>query len=79
MSTLLMVCVPIAAGWLIWRALRKGSKGTEERHYRTLLQQAGADRETADRLIEYELRRSPVLTRDQAIQTAIWRLDRDRR
>jgi hypothetical protein len=79
MSTLLMVCVLVAAGWLIWRVLRQGAKGTEESHYRTLLQQAGGDRERADRLIDYELRRSPGLTRVKAIQTAIWRLDRDRR
>lgn len=47
--------------------------------YRTLLQQAGGDPETASRLIEYELKRRPGATRDQAIESAIWRLDRDRR
>lgn len=79
MSTLVLVCALVAAaGWLLWRVLRTGPKGTEERQYRTLLQQTGGDRERADRLIDYELRRSPGLSRGKAIQTAIWRLDRDR-
>jgi hypothetical protein len=78
MSTLLLVCGLVALGFGIWYVFRKGPKGTEERHYRTLLQQAGGDTALANRLIDYELRRSPDLTRDKAIQSAIWRLDRDR-
>lgn len=61
------------------RGAGKSPEGTGGRMYRTLLQQAGGDPETASRLIEYELKRRPGATRDQAIQSAIWRLDRDRR
>lgn len=53
-------------------------QGTEGQLYRTLLRQAGGDPETAQRLIDYELQRRPGATRDQAIRSAIWRLDRDR-
>lgn len=79
MSTLLLVSVLVALGFGIWHVLRTGLPRKEKRLYQILLQQAGGDRERADRLIEYELRRSPGLTRGHAIQTAIWRLDRDRR
>jgi hypothetical protein len=61
------------------RGAGKKASGTEGRLYRTLLQQAGGDPETVSRLIEYELKRRPGATRDQAIQSAIGRLDRDRR
>jgi hypothetical protein len=79
MSTLILVSVLAALGFGIWHVLRTGLPRKETRLYQILLQQAGGDRERVDRLIDYELRRSPGLTRGQAIQTAIWRLDRDRR
>ena len=79
MSTFLLVSVLVGLGFGIWRLLRTGLPRKEKRLYQILLQQAGGDRERADRLIDYEQQRSPGLARGQAIQTAIWRLDRDRR
>jgi hypothetical protein len=78
MEALVFLCVLAAIAFWLWRAFRNGPKGSEGRLYSTLLQRAGGDPELADRLIEHELRRRPGIARDQAIQTAIWRLDRDR-
>ena len=78
MSVLLLACVLAALGFLIWRVLRKGPKGAEGGLYRDLVQQAGGDTALADRLIDYELQRRPGLPRHQAIESAIWRLERDR-
>ena len=79
MSTLLLVAVLVAVGFWVWHVLRKGPRAPGGRLFRTLLQQAGGDPALTNRLIDYELQRNPDLTRDQAIQSAIWRLDRDRR
>jgi hypothetical protein len=78
MSTLLLIGVLAAVGFGIWRVLRPVLPRTEKGHYGILLQKTGRDTALADRLIEYELRRSPALTREKAIENAIWRLDRDR-
>lgn len=78
MATLLLVSVLVGLGFGIWRMLRAGLPRTQKRLYEVLLQQSGGDTALADRLIEYEMRRSPGVTRGKAIQTAIWRLDRDR-
>jgi hypothetical protein len=76
-SVLILACVLAALFFWIWRT--RSPKVREGGLYRTLVRQAGGDTAVADRLIEHELRRRPNLARDEAIQSAIWRLDRDRR
>lgn len=78
MATLLLTGVLIALGFGIWHLIRTGLPRKEKRLYQILVQQAGGDPDLASRLIDYELRRSPESTRRKAIETAIWRLDRDR-
>ena len=78
MATLLLVGILTAAGVGIWHLLRTGLPRTEKRLYQILVQQAGGDTARADRLIELERQRNPRLARGKAIETAIWRLDRDR-
>ena len=78
MSTLLLFSVLVGLGFAIRYVLHMRLPRMEKRHYEILVQQAGGDAALADRLIEYEFRRSPETTRIKAIQTAIWRLDRDR-
>jgi len=79
MSTLLLTLLLVALGFGIWFLLQTGMPRTGGRSFQTLLQRAGGDMARANRLIEYELRRSPRLSRGQAIQNAILRLDHDRR
>lgn len=47
--------------------------------YNQLLQKTRMDSDLADRLIEFERKRNPYLTREILIRNAIERLDRDRR
>lgn len=78
MATILLAGVLIALGVGLWQLLRIGWPRTESRLYQILVQRAGGDMERADRLIDFELRRHPDAARAKAIETAIWRLDRDR-
>ncbi len=78
MAVLLLASILVALGVGIWHLLRAGLPRREKRLYEILRQQSGGDTDLAERLIEYELRRSPDLSRGKAIETAIWRLDRDR-
>lgn len=79
MSILFLTILLVALGFGIWRLLRTGPPRTGGRPFQILLQRAGGDRARANRLIEYELRHNPKLSRGQAIQNAILRLDHDRR
>ncbi len=49
------------------------------RLYDQLLRRVRMDRETADRLVEYERRRTPSASREALVRNALDRLNRDRR
>ena len=78
MSALLLASALFVFLFWLWRMLRKGPKGVEGGLYGSLVRQAGGDTALADRLIDYELQRRPGLPRHQAIESAIWHLERDR-
>ena len=72
-------------GWLAARGgfrslgLKMKLPGREERLYQELVTMVRQDRYMADRLIDFERRRTPNAPRERLIQDAIDRLKRDRR
>ena len=66
------------AGYLIFRQYTNSSWGMEHKLYQQLVNRTRGDREQAQRLIEYEKRRTPEANRLQLLQNAIYRWDRDR-
>ncbi|MBA3471301.1 MAG: hypothetical protein H0T53_16820 [Herpetosiphonaceae bacterium] len=74
-----LILLVVGVGYLAFRqrpALNLGL-GREQALYATLLEQARGDQGLAERLIAYEQRRQPGATRQQAIQNAIYRWERD--
>jgi len=76
--------IPILAvvGAIVYFARRQTTSGNwlrERQLYGQLLNRARGDRSLADRLVDYERRRSPNSTRSQWLDNAIYRWDRDRR
>jgi hypothetical protein len=63
--------------WLT-RRLKPGSGSGLPKSYRRLLVLVRGDEGMADRLIDYELKRAPELSRDQAARRAIDRLEYER-
>ncbi len=86
----ILVALALAAGigLAVWRAKRRPQAPAalpppepgEYQLYNQLLKRAGVnlDAERANRLIDYERRRDPSLTRKRAIEEALRRLGRDR-
>jgi hypothetical protein len=67
---------------VLYIAARSGffrGKDSEQRLFQELLIQARGDRELAERLIDYERRRAPELSRAQLCRKALDRLKYDRR
>jgi hypothetical protein len=92
-DALVIIVLVLAGGPLgAWLAARGGLRslginvnmkmkvpGREDHLYRDLLAMVRQDRYMADRLIDFERRRSPAAPRERLIQDAIERLKRDRR
>lgn len=78
------VLVPLVIGGIrlrSWRLDRSNNTdcGLERQAYEQLVRRSAGDRTLADRLIEFERRRSPNASRLQLIQDALAQWDRDRR
>lgn len=76
--------VPLVVGGIrlgSWLANRRNNGGPalERQAYEQLVRRSAGDRSLADRLIEFERRRSPKASRFQLIQDALAQWDRDRR
>lgn len=76
---LLVAGVAVAAGALAWSLVRKSPRMQERDLERELARRARGDAGLPQRLIDYELKKRPGLTRKQAIEIALTRLQNDRR
>jgi hypothetical protein len=65
-------------GYLSFRQYTNSSWSMERKLYQQLVNRTRGDREQAQRLFEYEKRRTPESNRLQLLQNAIYRWDRDR-
>jgi hypothetical protein len=77
----LVPVVFLAAGiaYYATQVLPSTRRSVERRLYQDLLRRTRGDRELAERLIEYERRRSPGADRLELLQDAIYRWERDDR
>ena len=81
----LAVIAGSAGGWLISRQEKRGLERLffpllrEEELYRELLAKVGYDRETVERLVDYERKRDPSAPRTVLLKNAIERWERDNR
>jgi len=57
---------------------RQARPGQRSPFYSDLVHRVGGDRSVADRLIEYERKRAPHVSRDELVKRAIERLERDK-
>ena len=64
---------------LAWRRWRKSPPARTQSASKELLIRVRGDAELAERLIVHELQRRPGMTREQAMQLAMTRLEHDRR
>jgi hypothetical protein len=76
---ILLIVVVITSIVLSRRPTLKRGLGREQQLYASLLNKAHGDQALAGRLIDYEQRRTPNAPREQLIQSAIYRWDRDNR
>ncbi|UCG84178.1 MAG: hypothetical protein JSW38_05010 [Dehalococcoidia bacterium] len=58
--------------------MRQARPGQRSPFYGDLVHRVGGDRSVADRLIEYERKRAPHVSRDELVKRAIERLERDK-
>ncbi|MGP1386425.1 MAG: hypothetical protein ACTS2F_22885 [Thainema sp.] len=79
-AAILVPLVVAAVRLVMWFMSRLGNtnRGLERQAYQQLVRRAAGDHSMADRLIEFERKRTPEATRLQLIQSAIFRWDRDR-
>jgi hypothetical protein len=69
----------LAAGisYVLAQSISKPGRDSEKQLYQRLLQKAGGNKALADRLVTYEQQRNPRAKRQQLLQAAIERWERD--
>ena len=67
----------VIVAFAFWAFYPRGSGGRGKGGYHELLRACRNDKQLADRLVDYELKRRPGITRDEAVRTALAAYRRD--